>query len=312
MISRAHAAAQGGLAEDVAHRVRQWSTEAGRTEQRDAERDQRAVRPTPPPVRQEPPQGAGDDPARRAADRIKATNDRLVENKGITRQGNEGVTGTGLDTARSSVVPKDQMDFPADWRERINRPGRQRVKMTAREKILDTMQQPVAASFNKDRFEDVIQFLEKQTGIPIVMDKSTLEQAGVNYDSPVTLHADQVSLRTVLRKVLGEVGLTYVIKEEAIQVVTREQAKEMLVTRSYDVTDLVGVVDMRFGPILGQAHMAQNVRQLIDLIQSSLEPGSWEINGRGGFGTITFYPPTMSLIVKNTAEVHYMLGGSFR
>ena len=74
--------------------------------------------------------------------------------------------------------------------------------------------------------------------------------------------------------------------------------------------ELVGLVDFRLGPILTQIQMAQNIRQLIDLIQSTIEPSSWEANGRGGLGTIVFYPATMSLIVKQTAEVHYKLSGT--
>ena len=49
----------------------------------------------------------------------------------------------------------------------------------------------------------------------------------------------------------------------------------------------------------------QGVKQLIDLIQSSVDPQTWQ--GNGGNGTITFHAPSMSLVIKQSAEVHALL-----
>jgi hypothetical protein len=233
--------------------------------------------------------------------------------KTLTKQQARGLGEASRDVARSSTLPRESMDFPSDWRERINRPTRQSVKMTAKEKaILEALQKPIPIDFDKVRLEEVIDYLEKATGLSILLDKKALEDAGASYDSPITIHARQVSLRTVLRKVLGDVNLTYVVKDETIEVVTQAQAKEMLVARTYPIGDIAGLVDFRLGPVLGQIQALQNVRQIIDLIQSTIEPSTWEANGHGGLGTIVFYPPTMSLIVKQTAEVHLTLSGALR
>jgi hypothetical protein len=59
--------------------------------------------------------------------------------------------------------------------------------------------------------------------------------------------------------------------------------------------------------------MYNDVTQLIAMIYQTVDPDGWEINGRGGFGTIQFNPGTMTLIVKASAEVHYSLvGGTIR
>lgn len=293
-------------------KIRQWSTEVGRSDSRQPERPARVSPPTAP-TRQDPPPGGSEDPIRRAADRIKSTSDRVAESKGLINRGNAGVNETGLDIARSSVLPKEPVDFPAGWRERINRPGRQKSRLSVQEqRILDALRKPIQANFSKDRFEDVLDYLQKASGVTIILDKSTLDEAGASYDSPITMRAQEVSFRTALRKVLGEVGLTYIIKDGELHALTPQRAKDMLVTRTYDVADLVGVVDWRLGPLLGQAQMIQNINALINMIQSTIEPASWDVGGRGGSGTIVFFPGTMSLIVKNTAEVHYMLGGAFR
>ncbi len=50
------------------------------------------------------------------------------------------------------------------------------------------------------------------------------------------------------------------------------------------------------------------MQMLIVMVTQTVEPDSWEVNGKGGLGTIVFYPPTMSLVVKQTAEMHYLMG----
>ena len=43
------------------------------------------------------------------------------------------------------------------------------------------------------------------------------------------------------------------------------------------------------------------------MVTNSLDPMSWQ--GKGGNGTIGFNIPTMSLIVRQSAEVHLMIRG---
>ena len=50
-----------------------------------------------------------------------------------------------------------------------------------------------------------------------------------------------------------------------------------------------------------------HAQEIIDMIQAQVEPESWSANN--GPGKIYFDPTRMVLVVKATAEVHYMLGG---
>ena len=56
----------------------------------------------------------------------------------------------------------------------------------------------------------------------------------------------------------------------------------------------------------GPADTAQ-ARRLIDLIQTTIAPETWEVNG--GRGTIRYYSPLQVLVVRQTGEVHHQLGG---
>lgn len=51
-----------------------------------------------------------------------------------------------------------------------------------------------------------------------------------------------------------------------------------------------------------------NARALIDLIQSTIAPESWQKNG--GNGSIRYYAPLKVLVVRQTTEVHYQLRGT--
>jgi hypothetical protein len=54
--------------------------------------------------------------------------------------------------------------------------------------------------------------------------------------------------------------------------------------------------------------IASDAQQLIDLIQATIEPDSWAING--GKGTLYFYSPLNVLVIRQTAEVHEQIGGT--
>jgi hypothetical protein len=183
--------------------------------------------------------------------------------------------------------------------------------LTGKEKtVLQALNRPITVRFQDSKFEDVIEYLSTLTNQPILLDKQALKDADIDYDTPVSLNVKGVSMRTVLRQVLGSFGLTYVVKDEVIQVVSIERAKKLMTVRAYSVADLVrtgGFNELRFGPAVGNFEMMQNVAQIIDMIQSMTDPESWKANG--GEGTITFNAATLSLVIKQSAEVHSMLSG---
>jgi hypothetical protein len=111
---------------------------------------------------------------------------------------------------------------------------------------------------------------------------------------------------------LNQLGLTYVIRDGVIQVTSQQRARDMMVTKSYYIGDLVSVAGLfagapQYGIALDQAQLAQNVGGIVEMVTSSIDPMSWQ--GKGGTGAIGFNIPTMSLIVRQSAEVHLMIRG---
>lgn len=101
--------------------------------------------------------------------------------------------------------------------------------------------------------------------------------------------------------------------------------QQILLGDSPDAPDLDGLLSDNFqlsgfaggGPLsfFSQTHGAngggvirENADDLIRLIQSTIDPSFWDVNG--GVGTIRFYAPLNALVVRATEEIHYKIGGS--
>ncbi|HEV3255474.1 MAG TPA: hypothetical protein VG013_01215 [Gemmataceae bacterium] len=255
-----------------------------------------------------------DNPAAQVATRNVEILDQLATARTFTREKERRVNRIlGPDMDKSSLPIIGDMEIDPN-RSKIAQERAKKLKMqiTGKERaILDALNRPVTVRFQDSKFQDVIEYLSTLTNQPILLDKQALKDADIDYDTPVSLNVKGLPLRTVLRHILGSFGLTYVVKDEVIEVVSIERAKKLMSTRVYSIADLAqtgGLNELRFGRALGNYEMMQNVAQIIDMIQSMTDPDSWKANG--GEGTITFNAATRSLVIKQSAEVHSMLSGS--
>jgi hypothetical protein len=241
--------------------------------------------------------------AQTAADRASAAADRVAENRRLQSERAQRANDALRSVDQTALLPKNDYELPKNWKVRTqNRRGSNDVPLTAKERmILRTLDSPLSVSFKNSRFEDVIDYLQTVTGLPIVVFKTAMEEAGVTYDSPVTLQVKNVSGRSVLRKILSDLGLAYLIKDQTVEVVTPQQAREMMTVRVQYVGDLL------FGGALARSIQAA---QLIELITSTIDPQSWEVHG--GPGKIYYDDLRRSLIIKQSAELQPVLSGGLR
>lgn len=261
-------------------------------------------------ARRAPTPQTGSDPKsayNTAAERIRAMNGRVVESRNLRDRTGERLSTTMTQVDKTSVPPRSDYDLPDDWAEKSKRRS-PLAKLTEQEKaLLEALKKPVKVDYSMETFQSVIDNLSKQMGQNILLDKQALEEANITYDTPITLRFNKpVSARTALKRVLADVGLTYVIRKESIDVTTVARAREMLTIRTYYIGDLMGVVSPLVPAVVNQFQMIQAVGAILSQIQS-IDPESWE--GRGGPGTVTFDPVGMAIVVKQSAEVHYMLNG---
>jgi len=236
-----------------------------------------------------------------AADRLRK--DRAIASNSIFR---------GIEVSATPI--NGVVEYPKYWARLLDSPHRGTgQKLNPKEvALLKTLNSTMSVDFENRKFSEVIDYIQSKTGLTIFVDKSSLEDAGVEYDDPVTFKVPRVTVRTVLKKVLADRNLTYVIKEGALQVVTPMKARDMMVVRTYAVSDLLGGADPRFGPFVNRAVMVNNAQGLIRTLQTAIDPGIWDING--GTATMFFNEATLTLVVRAPAELHYMMGsgGLFR
>lgn len=242
-----------------------------------------------------------------ANSRIRSMSGRVAEARGAREKSGDRFAGTLAQVDQSATPAASDYDLPPDWLEKSKKRS-SAAKLTKAEKaLLEALKKPVTVDYNMATFQSVLDDLSKKLGQNILIDKQTMEEANVTYDTPITLRFNnKVSARTALKRVLADVGLTYVIRKETIEVTTVARAKEMLTTRTYYLGDLMGVANPMLPAVANQFQMMQAIGSIINMVQG-IDPESWE--GRGGPGTIRFDPVSMSLIIKQSAEMHNMING---
>lgn len=168
------------------------------------------------------------------------------------------------------------------------------VEPTADEKAREKLHRPVNVSFAETPLADAIEKIAEATGCQMFLDRRGLAEAGIEADAPVNIRLQDVPAEMVLGLMLGQLGLDYYIKHGVIVVTTAEKAVADLEVRVYPVQDLIEPVG------LTRRSPDTEASRLTDVIQSSVEPESWQDNG--GRGTVRHYRGT--LVVLQTTKVH--------
>jgi hypothetical protein len=159
-------------------------------------------------------------------------------------------------------VEKSSVPFPDDppiiypaapiWEELSNRRkeryGAMDLKATgeAEQRIDKALRSPLNATgldYSDTPLKEVADQLSTDYNIPVQLDKPALEEAGVGTDAPVTISLHNITLRSALRLMLKQAGLTYIIQDEVLLITTKEAAEQQLIVKVYPVADLVLPVD---------------------------------------------------------------------
>ena len=129
-------------------------------------------------------------------------------------------------------------------------------------------------------------FLQDLHQIPVKLDHTALENAGVADDTPVTNTLREVSLHTALRQVLEPLDLTYLVTGEVLMITTRDEADAHPEVRVYSVDGLAN---------------DDTIDDLIKVITSTCTPESWKATG--GFGQIEKFQGR--LVIRQSGEVQW-------
>ena len=134
-------------------------------------------------------------------------------------------------------------------------------------------------------------YLEEKCRTPVVFDQAAFREAGIDPAATLaSIDVHGITLRSGLRLMLEPLNLTYIIKDEALQITTKDKASTELTTGIYDVRDLVtpeGGGDRDFD-------------SLISVLTESIATESWF--DKGGQGSCQA-GPLGTLVVFQTDEI---------
>jgi hypothetical protein len=246
-----------------------------------------------------------------AKDRIDGTKGTLDKYQSIKVTRDKNFVDTQLDIEKTAAKGSKEERITQYF---IDKSEKRKQKLTKEEvALLKALNSTISVDFDKSNatVKDFLKFLDDNVpGLSIFIDEASMKEANVEYDTPIGIKAKKATVRTILKKVLSDLGLTYVIKDAAVQVITPEKVRDYLVTRAYPVQDLIAPFDnLRMNPYAQKAQMYQQAQMLMQMIVNMIEPASWQGLSERGYGTIFYDPATMSIIIRHTAEMHYQLGG---
>src|SRR5262249_3701531 len=82
---------------------------------------------------------------------------------------------------------------------------------------------PININFSTTPLHQVIDDLHDMTGINIYPDRAALEENGISLDRPITAKFEGISLKSALNLILRQVRLTYMVKDEVLQITTENE-----------------------------------------------------------------------------------------
>jgi hypothetical protein len=106
--------------------------------------------------------------------------------------------------------------------------------------IIKALDDKTNLDFQGTPLSDAMEFIADKHHIPIQFDPAALKDAGLDPTTmQVTMTFKDVSLKSALKLMLAQFNLSYLIKDEVLQITTKEKADTTLTTKVYYVGDLV-------------------------------------------------------------------------
>ena len=212
-----------------------------------------------------------------------------------------------LVVGQTSGVQEQVEQFLSTYRTIIaNDPGASEPKQTAFMLGMDAnstigaaLDKPLTAEFEDASLRDVVEAIARAMEIPVVIDVTALEDFGIDTSTPVSQTFNRTPLRFALARLLYELELTYVIRDEVLVITTPEQSEAQLEIGLYPVRDLVDPGNESLDLPLGARC---DFDTLTNLIQSTVAPDTWDaVGGPSSIGPLL---PVPTIVIAQTQDAH--------
>ena len=189
----------------------------------------------------------------------------------------------------------------------------------ARVRIEKALATTVSLEFVETPFAEITEHLEERYGLPVRMDVKAFEDAGVQSDQQLTFRVKNVPLAAALSRLLAELNLDYVIRDELLIVTTSEVADATLDVRVYSGNRPLLAGATNDDEAWAQTHQtsayptsakkppspdwhASMYRRVVEGIVKNVDPQSWD--EAGGVGRLSVYEPGHCLVIAQTRRGH--------
>lgn len=152
------------------------------------------------------------------------------------------------------------------------------------DRIRAALDERTSQTFVETPLQDAVRQLSDTHQIPILIDRRALQEIGLDADLPVNLDLKNVTLRSFLRLMLRELDLTYMVKNEVLQITTLEAAEQNLIIEMYPLPD----------------RLAGKSDQIVKALTATVTPDTWET--QGGPSSVNVIDNV--LVVSTTESVH--------
>ncbi len=229
------------------------------------------------------------------------------------------------DTQQSMIPHADLVTYPRNWQDIAKRVPKIITGLAPADaavyKQFDTVVD-LSALTPDTPFEDAIEIVRISVDPPlkiVVRWKDLEENAYVERDTVIGMQGlNGIAVGKGLKELLDSVSggfttINFAVEDGIITIATAGSLPARLVTHVYDVTELVGVpanfrADMETTEVTGGGGevedtapiVEENAAMLVQLIQETIAPMSWLING--GEGTISIHGTR--LVISQTPQVH--------
>ncbi|RMH11067.1 MAG: hypothetical protein D6695_10035, partial [Planctomycetota bacterium] len=152
-----------------------------------------------------------------------------------------------IENERALIAPESIIGYPSDWPTISFKRGEpmQFSESAQNRAVLTALQEKrIPVSFQDNTFADVMKFFEQVSGLNIDIDWESLELIGVDQESPVTLKLTNVTLETVLDRVLEKVSdpdipAGWAVTDGILTIASDEVLRRNTVLEIYDIRDLL-------------------------------------------------------------------------
>jgi len=162
------------------------------------------------------------------------------------------------------------------------------------------LDQPIAMSFpNETPLEDVLKYIKQATqdandsGIPIYVDPLGMQEADKTLTSPVSIDLEGVPLKTTLRLLLKQLGLTYTVKDGFLMITSQESEDQQTEIRVYPVADLAIIpMSLMGGGGMGMGGMGGGMGGMGGMGMGGIGGGMGGMGGGMGMMSVPVEPPS--------------------